>query len=73
VQAVEALRVGQAQVEQHAFGVGEQTLRLRERAGARQDERRPRLFEQCLDEQGVAVLVLDQEDTHGSGSHQVGL
>ena len=40
VQAVEALRVGQTEVEQDALGVAELRLRLHERAGTRENERR---------------------------------
>lgn len=73
MQAVEPLGVGQAEVEQHALRVAEQALRLRERAGARQHERRPRFLEESLDEHGVAIVVLDQEDAHCLCSHRVAL
>jgi hypothetical protein len=73
VQRVQPGRVRQAQVEQHALGVAEQPFGFRQRAGARQHERRVRLFEQRLDEEGVAIVVLHQEDAHCLRSHRVGL
>ncbi len=62
LQAVEAARVGQAQVEQHAGRAAEQLRRLGEQPGPLYLGPDARLAEQFLDQQGITVVVLDEQD-----------
>ena len=59
---VQALRVRQAEVEQHAGRAGYQVLGLGQGPRALHDDRGSDLAQQLADEQGVAVVVLDEQD-----------
>ena len=59
---VQALRVRQAEVEQHAGRAGYQVLGLDQGPRAPDDDRGSDLAEQLADEHGVAVVVLDEQD-----------
>ncbi len=63
-QPLQALRVRQAQVEQHARGIGHQGRGLAQRPGSLHDDRGVHVPQQFLDEQGVAVVVLHEQDGH---------
>ena len=68
VQAVEALRVGQVEVEQDAVEALEPGRGgLAERAPALHVHARARELELLLDDHGVAVVVLDEQDAHPVG------
>ena len=59
---VQALRIRQAQVEQHAGHAGHQALGLGERPRASHHDCGSHLAQQLADQQGVAVVVLDEQD-----------
>ena len=61
---VQALRIRQAQVEEHAGRVGDQGLGLGERPRAPHHDRGSHLAQQLADQQGVAVVVLDEQDLY---------
>ena len=61
-QPVQSLRVRQAEVEQHASRAGYQVLGLDQGPRTLHDDRGSDLAEQLADEQGVAVVVLDEQD-----------
>ena len=63
-QPLQALRVGQAQVEQHAGRVRDQRGGLAEGPGPLHHDRGVHLQQELLDEQGVAVVVFDEQDRH---------
>ena len=73
-QPAQALGVGQVEVEQHAVEGGEpRGGRLGQRAGAVHLDVRAREAELLLDEQGVAVVVLHEQDAHAlahAGGHR---
>lgn len=69
-QPVEATRVGQVEIQQHAprrVGAGAlgHPLRLAEVPRTAERDRRVRLGQQLADEVGVAVVVLHEQDDHG--------
>ena len=61
---VQALRIRQAQVEEHAGRIGDQGLGLGERPRAPHHDRGAHLAQQLADQQGVAVVVLDEQDLY---------
>ena len=63
-QPLQALRVGQAQIEQHAGRVRDQGRGLAEGPGPLHHDRGVHLPQELLDEQGIAVVVFDQQDGH---------
>jgi hypothetical protein len=72
-QPVEPLGVGQPEVEQDAVEARQvQRRRPGERARPFQHHRRTRERELLLDEERVAVVVLDQQDPHGVGGDRHG-
>jgi hypothetical protein len=62
-QRVESLRVRQAEVEQHTVHTGQPPAGLGQRPGDDQIYRRLRLVEEFAHQEGVALVVLDQQDT----------
>ena len=73
-QAVEAGGAGQVQVEQHAVVALQLAAAQDTVDGVRDGQLNPGvdLGEQLADEEGVAVVVLDQEDTAALGARQRG-
>ena len=59
---VQALRIRQAEVEEHAGRAGYQLLGLGQGPRAPHGDRRPHLAQQLADEHGVPVVVLDEQD-----------
>ena len=63
-QPLQALRVGQAQIEQHAGHLRHEGRGLAEGAGPLHHDRSVYLRQELLREQGVAVVVFDEQDRH---------
>ncbi len=64
VHPLQLVRVGQVEVEQHAGRRGQQRLRLGDRPHPVEGNRGPRVQQVLLDEQGVPVVVLDEQHLH---------
>jgi len=70
--ALESVRVRQVEVEQGADAVTERAAGVAQGSRAAQDERHPGVKQQFLDQERVAIVVLDEEDVHALGQRRAG-
>jgi hypothetical protein len=59
--------VGQAQVEQHTRHLGQEWLRVAQGPRPAQSDRGRRVQQEFLDQQGIGVIVLDEQHLRGAG------